>query len=177
MLSFENENFAEIEARGEEKDVIDFSTSSDSDKSDEHEDNQDNDDDYDDYADYDDDDREDDYDDDEYDDDNSEDYEKDEYDEEEEDEVEVEKRYDTICLANASHRKGTIYTGFSTQFNWKVLGEQCGGCFRAVPPNESFLLGPLKNNNNIGDRGEDEDENEVRGQGLAPRREVNQGKD
>ena len=51
------------------------------------------------------------------------------------------------------------------------MGEQSGACFQAVPPNVSFLLGPLENINRV-DGGEDEDENEVRGRALAPRQGV-----
>ena len=34
-------------------------------------------------------------------------------------------------------------TGSSSQFNWRGLGFQVGVCFNSLPPNVSFLYGPL----------------------------------
>jgi hypothetical protein len=47
-------------------------------------------------------------------------------------------------LAEAFVKKGTVFVDSSCHyFNWHALGNQCGLCFNAVPPNISFLLGPL----------------------------------
>ena len=52
--------------------------------------------------------------------------------------------YCPIRLANGFVKKGTVFVDSSTHFfNWQALGYDCGVCFSSVPPNVSFLLGPL----------------------------------
>ncbi len=51
--------------------------------------------------------------------------------------------YDAICLAQSLIKKGTVRTESLSQFNWWDLGLQVGVCFNSLPPNVSFLLGPL----------------------------------
>jgi hypothetical protein len=47
-------------------------------------------------------------------------------------------------LAEGLVKKGTVFVDSSCHFfNWLALGIQCGVCFNTVPPNVSFLLGPL----------------------------------
>jgi hypothetical protein len=52
-------------------------------------------------------------------------------------------RYDAVRLAQSLVKKGTIRTGSSSQFDWRGLGLQVGVCFNSLPPNVSFLYGPL----------------------------------
>ena len=52
-------------------------------------------------------------------------------------------RYDAVRLAQSLLKKGTVRTGSSSQFNWRGLGFQVGVCFNSLPPNVSFLYGPL----------------------------------
>ncbi len=52
-------------------------------------------------------------------------------------------RYDAVRLAQSLVKKGTVRTGSSSQFNWRGLGFQVGVCFNSLPPNVSFLYGPL----------------------------------
>ncbi|KAL3791862.1 hypothetical protein ACHAW5_002913 [Stephanodiscus triporus] len=52
-------------------------------------------------------------------------------------------RYDAVRLAQSLVKKGTVRTGSSSQFNWRDLGFQVGVCFNSLPPNVSFLYGPL----------------------------------
>ncbi len=52
-------------------------------------------------------------------------------------------RYDAVRLAQSLVKKGTVRTGSSSHFNWRGLGFQVGVCFNSLPPNVSFLYGPL----------------------------------
>ncbi len=52
-------------------------------------------------------------------------------------------RYDVFRLAQSLVKKGTVCTGSLSQFNWRDLGLQVGMCYKSLPPNVSFLYGPL----------------------------------
>ncbi len=52
-------------------------------------------------------------------------------------------RYDAIRLAQSLVKKGTVCTGSLSHFDWRDLGLQVGMCYKSLPPNVSFLYGPL----------------------------------